>query len=176
MHRPQASQASAFTSNAWRHRWAKPLIFPLKLSADLNSSGKESTLKSPTGQTFTHSPLPSHRLRSITGTKVPAATGAAPASRTSALTDGLGGIGFGHLGRNELRTHVVRLPILAQERKCPYFGPAFASAASLLPRAGRPCSATGQSPACVPIKPSRLPKGSDIWQMASPLPMTSGPR
>jgi len=72
MHRPQASQASGLTSNACCHLCAKPLSLPLMLRADRMSLGKESTLKSPTGHTRTHSPLPSHRLRSITGTKVPA--------------------------------------------------------------------------------------------------------
>ena len=71
-HLPQPSHALGLMSNACCHLCTKPLMRAAKLRLLRSMSGNVPTTKTWVGQTFTHSALPSHRLRSITGAKAPA--------------------------------------------------------------------------------------------------------
>lgn len=70
-HNPQPSHASAFINNACCQLCAKPLTLPIRLMPARARFGKVPTAKTDTGHTRTQSPLPSQRLRSITGRMAP---------------------------------------------------------------------------------------------------------
>jgi hypothetical protein len=59
--------------NACFQPWANPFILPTNDSPPRCDAGKTPSTKTFLGHTLTQSPLPSHRLRSITGANAPGA-------------------------------------------------------------------------------------------------------